>query len=228
MLNNADVRGSIAKFVDPVAKKLLDWGIAPDAITYLGALGVAVPALYFFPRGQFIPGVLIATVFVFSDLLDGTMARMSGRASKWGNFLDSTTDRVTDGAVFGGILIFYAARGDALGTAAAWVCLVGAFVISYAKARAESLGATANVGIAERAERLIIVFVAAFFSSFGIPWLLTGAMTILAILVLITVGQRFATIRSQLHLVRPPGTESTAAGSPETPETETDGESEQS
>ena len=61
----------------------------------------SIAALWFFPRGQFVPGVLVIVLFVFSDLLDGTMARLSGRAGPWGNYLDSTLDRVADGAVFG-------------------------------------------------------------------------------------------------------------------------------
>lgn len=205
MLNNADVRKGIAKFIDPVAKKLLDIGVTPDAITYVGTLGVSASALWFFPRGQFTIGVIVILLFVFSDLLDGTMARMSNRAGPWGNFLDSTLDRIADGAVFGGILIYFATQAEPLAVAATWVCLVGGFTISYAKARAESVGATANVGIAERAERLILVLAAAFIAGFGVPWILQGAVLLLAILVLITIGQRFAKVKSQLHPMRTSG-----------------------
>lgn len=200
MLNNAGVRGVMANVIEPVARGLLKIGVTPDAITYIGTIGASAAALWFFPRGEFVAGVLVMLFFIFSDLLDGTMARLSGTAGPWGNYLDSTLDRIADGAVFGGILIYFATRGEALGTAASWVVLVGAFTISYAKARAESVGATANVGIAERAERLIVVLAAAFLTGLlDQPYILMGAMVVLAILVVITIGQRFVTVKSQLR-----------------------------
>lgn len=205
MLNNQQARHAVAGVVDPVAKALLRIGLTPDAVTLIGALGTCAAALWFFPRGQFVAGVLVILLFVFSDLLDGTMARLSGRAGPWGNFLDSTTDRIADGAVFGGILIYFAVRGQTWETAAAWVCLVGGFTISYAKARAESVGAEANVGIAERAERLIVVLLAAFIQGLGVSWALPVAVAVLAVLTLVTVGQRFAHVRGQLVTApRPP------------------------
>lgn len=201
MLNNKEARSVVAKVIDPVAKRLVAMGVTPDAITYIGAAGTSAAALWFFPRGQFIVGVLVILLFVFSDLLDGTMARMRGTAGPWGNYLDSTLDRIADGAVFGSILIYFATRGEGLATASAWVCLVGGFTISYAKARAESVGAEANVGIAERAERLIVVLAAAFIQGLGVTWALPAALTVLAVLTVVTVGQRFAHVRKQL--VRP-------------------------
>ena len=94
MLNNKEARGVVSRVVDPVAKALLSIGLTPDAITYIGAAGVSLTALWFFPRGQFVIGVLVILLFVFSDLLDGTMARLSGRAGPWGNYLDSTLDPI--------------------------------------------------------------------------------------------------------------------------------------
>jgi len=207
MLNNPNARHGVAKYVDPVARGLIRIGVTPDMVTYAGTIGVAATALWFFPRGEFVVGTLVILLFVFSDLLDGTMARMLGTASPWGNFLDSTLDRLADGAIFGGILIFFATRGYAVGTAAMWVVTVGAFVISYAKARAESLGADAKGGIAERAERQIWILALAFVQGIvfivqspdGYPWVLTVAAVILAILVIITIGQRFNKIKGQLH-----------------------------
>ena len=131
-------------------------GATPDLVTVIGTVGVCVGALFFFPRGQFVWGVLFTTVFVFADTLDGTMARLSGRTSSWGAFLDSTLDRFGDAAVFGGLVLYYTRQSD--GAATAWAalgCLVFGFVTSYARARAEGLGLRgANVGIAERADRL--------------------------------------------------------------------------
>lgn len=208
MLNNQRARSVAAKAIDPVAGRLVKWGVTPDAVTYIGAAGTSAAALWFFPRGQFVAGVVVIMLFVFSDLLDGTMARMRGTAGPWGNYLDSTLDRIADGAVFGSLLIYFAVQGDkvpggALATAAAWVCLVGGFTISYAKARAESVGATANVGIAERAERLIVALLAALLQGLGVQWALPVALSLLAVLAIITVGQRFAHVRKQL-VIHPP------------------------
>ena len=188
----------MARFIEPPARGLLKIGVTPDMVTFVGAAGSSAAALWFFPRGDFLWGVIVILLFVFSDLLDGTMARIRGTAGPWGNYLDSTLDRVTDGAIFGGLLIYFASRGDSLTTAAAWVCLVGAFTISYAKARAESVGAEANVGIAERAERLIVALLAALLQGLGLEWALPVALPVLALLIVITVGQRFAHVRKQL------------------------------
>jgi CDP-diacylglycerol---glycerol-3-phosphate 3-phosphatidyltransferase len=130
--------------------------------------------------------------------LDGTMARLSGRAGPWGNFLDATLDRVADGCVFGALVLWAATTGNAWTIAAALTCLVGGQVISYAKARAEAVGATANVGIAERAERLIVVLLAALLAGLGVPYVLPVALGALAILSVITVIQRIIVVRRQL------------------------------
>lgn len=217
MLNNQQARSMVAGVVEPVARRLLALGISPDAVTYVGTAATSIAALWFFPRGQFIPGVVIIAIFAFSDLLDGTMARLSGRAGPWGNYLDSTLDRVADGAVFGAVLIYFATHGETWPTAAAWVCLVGGFTISYAKARAESVGATANVGIAERAERLIVILLAAFVTGLGVTWMLPVATAVLALLTLITIAQRFTHVRQQLARrapYPPTETEDTTHGQP--------------
>ena len=200
VLNNQEVRGVVAKVIDPLARGLLKLGVTPDMVSFVGAAGTSVAALWFFPRGEFVAGVLVILLFVFSDLLDGTMARMRGTAGPWGNYLDSTLDRVADGAIFGGLLIYFTARGESLTAAATWVCLVGGLTVSYAKARAESVGAEANVGIAERAERLIVALLAAFLTGLGLDWALPVALPVLAILVIITVGQRFAHVHKQLAI----------------------------
>ncbi len=205
VLNNQEVRGVVAKVIDPLARGLLKLGVTPDVVSFVGAAGTSAAALWFFPRGEFVAGELVILLFVFSDLLDGTMARMRGTAGPWGNYLDSTLDRVADGAIFGGLLIYFTARGDSLTASATWVCLVGGLTISYAKARAESVGAEANVGIAERAERLIVALLAAFLTGLGLDWALPVALPILALLVIITVGQRFAHVHKQLAIPKARG-----------------------
>ncbi len=199
MLNNAGARGLVAPVIQPVARGLLRAGVTPDMVTYVGTTLTVLAALVFFPRGEFLVGVGLIVLVVLSDLLDGTMARMSGRQGPWGAWLDSTLDRVGDGAIFGGFLIWAAWNHHGWVVASAWVCLVGGAVISYAKARAESVGAHADVGIAERAERLIIGLVAALLQGLGLDWALPAGLAVLAVLTVITVGQRARVVHVQLR-----------------------------
>jgi CDP-diacylglycerol---glycerol-3-phosphate 3-phosphatidyltransferase len=147
MLNR--FRASWTKLLTPIAKFLIRMGVSPDAVTLAGTAGVVGGALVFFPRGELLVGVLVITAFVFSDMLDGTMARMSGTSSKWGAFLDSTLDRLGDAAIFGGLVLYFAGHEDNDPLAAlALYCLVMGSVTSYARARAESLGLVAWGGLA--------------------------------------------------------------------------------
>lgn len=144
----------------PVINLFLRWGISPNTVTLVGTIGVVAGALIFFPQGHLLAGVLVITAFVFSDLIDGAMARRSGTVSKFGAFYDSTLDRIGDAAVFGGLAMYYVGPGDNRWFAAlAIYCLSMGSVTSYARARAESLGWTAKVGIAERADRLVSILV---------------------------------------------------------------------
>ncbi|GAB3049761.1 CDP-alcohol phosphatidyltransferase family protein [Intrasporangium mesophilum] len=198
MLNRL-LRASIEKIFGPVANLFLKLGISPDIVTIVGTLGVCVGALAFFPRGEIWVGVLVITAFVFSDNIDGVMARKLGRSSKWGAYLDSTLDRVGDAAIFGGLVLYYAGPGANFWMAGlALACLILGSVVSYAKARAEGLGFTANVGIAERADRLVAVLVAAFFADLFNSTLLLGVVLgALAIASFVTVLQRILTVRRQ-------------------------------
>lgn len=191
-------RAPISKFlVRPVAW-LARTSVTPDVVTVVGGLGSVACALVFFPRGVFFVGTLAVTVFVLLDLLDGQLARARGSSSVWGAFLDSTLDRVADGAVFAGIALWYAGRGDSLVLAGVAIfCLVSGSVTSYIKARAESLGLTCNVGLAERAERLIVILAATAISGLGVPILLPAALWVLAGLTAITVYQRLAEVHRQ-------------------------------
>ncbi|MGW5237926.1 phosphatidylinositol phosphate synthase [Monashia sp. NPDC004114] len=198
MLNRL-LRASIEKIFGPVANLFLKLGISPDIVTIVGTLGVCVGALAFFPRGEIWVGVLVITAFVFSDNIDGVMARKLGRSSKWGAYLDSTLDRVGDAAIFGGLVLYYAGPGANFWMAGlALACLILGSVVSYAKARAEGLGFTANVGIAERADRLVAVLVAAFFADLFNSTLLLGVVLgALAVASFVTVLQRILTVRRQ-------------------------------
>lgn len=202
MLNRL-LRSGVTRLLTPIARALLAMGIGPDVVTVIGTLGVMFGALAFFPRGALLTGTLVITAFVFWDNLDGTMARISGRSSRWGAFLDSTLDRLGDGAIFAGLVMFYAPLGDQ--DLAAWfalVCLVTALLTSYTRSRAEALGMTGQVGIIERAERLVVVLVAAGFSGlFGWPHIvMTVVLGILAALSVVTVLQRIGTVYRQSHV----------------------------
>jgi CDP-diacylglycerol--glycerol-3-phosphate 3-phosphatidyltransferase/CDP-diacylglycerol--inositol 3-phosphatidyltransferase len=187
------------KVFSPVARLFLRLGISPDAVTVVGTLGVCAGALIFFPRGQMLVGVLVITAFVFSDLIDGHMARLSGSPSKWGAFLDSTLDRFGDAAIFAGLAMYYVGPGDSEPlTALALYCLVMGSVTSYARARAEALGMQAKGGIAERADRLVAILAMTGLSDiFNLPVLIPITLGALAVASTITVVQRMLTVRSQ-------------------------------
>jgi CDP-diacylglycerol--glycerol-3-phosphate 3-phosphatidyltransferase/CDP-diacylglycerol--inositol 3-phosphatidyltransferase len=192
--------------LSPVANGLLRLGVSPDAVTLVGTVGVCAGSLGFFPRGELFVGVVVVTLFVFSDLIDGYMARASGASSKWGAWLDSTLDRIGDGAVFGGLVLWLAWGGDdpVLAAVALW-CLVMGSVTSYARARAESLGMQANVGIAERADRLVAVLLMTGLSDlFDQPWMLTVTLWALAAASTVTVVQRAVIVRRQALAIDPP------------------------
>jgi CDP-diacylglycerol--glycerol-3-phosphate 3-phosphatidyltransferase len=187
------------RLLTPLARLFLKLGISPDVVTIVGTFGVCFSALVLYPRHEFFWGSLVCAVFALSDSLDGVMARLSGRSTKWGAYLDSTLDRVADSAILGGLVLWYSGDGRTPYLAAlALACLILGSVVSYAKARAEGLGMTANVGIAERAERVVVVLVATGLVGLGLPEaLLTVVLSLLALASLITVIQRMLEVRRQ-------------------------------
>src|SRR3954471_22004844 len=192
-------RPQINKVTEPVARRLAAWGVTPDALTIIGTFGVAGGALGFYPRGEFWVGTLVITAFVFSDMLDGAVARVAGTTGPWGAFLDSTLDRIGDGAVFGALALWYAGDGNNMTLCAVAIYdLVAGAVTSYAKARAESLGMSCNVGIAERSERLIAILVLTGFSGlFHVPELREAALWGLAAATKVTGVQRVIEVHRQ-------------------------------
>ena len=196
---NKFARALFARIFAPIAHLLMRLGVSPDAVTIVGTLGVGVGALGFFPRGELFWGVMVVTAFVFSDIVDGIMARELGRASKWGAFLDSSLDRVGDAAVFAGLVMYYAGRRDDPVTAwLAMACLVLGSLVSYVRARAEGLGLQANVGIAERSDRLVATLLVTGFVGIGLPDVfLTVELAILAVLSVVTIIQRVILVRRQ-------------------------------
>lgn len=191
-------RSFFAKVFTPLARFLLRRGIGPDAVTITGTVGVCAGALIFYPTGHLLIGSLVVFAFVFSDTVDGLMARIQGQSSKWGAFLDSTLDRFGDAAIFGGLVLYFMGPGDSeLWAGIALLDLVMGALTSYARAKAESLGMTAKGGIAERADRLVSILVAAGFSGMGLPLILPIVLAALAVASSITVVQRILIVRRQ-------------------------------
>lgn len=202
---NKYARAFFTRVFTPLAALLLRLGVSPDAVTLIGTGGVVAGALVFYPQGVFFWGTVAITVFVFSDMLDGNMARQSGKSSRWGAFLDSTLDRVADAAIFGGLALWYAGRGDSvILCAVAIFCLASGQVVSYTKARGESIGLPVNVnGLVERSERLVLTLLCtglAGFEVFGVPYieaLLPIALWVVAIGSCVTLGQRVVTVHRE-------------------------------
>ncbi|MEU4574968.1 phosphatidylinositol phosphate synthase [Nonomuraea sp. ATR24] len=192
------LRPAMTRILTPLGRALVRRGIGPDAVTAIGTLGTVVSALLFFPLGLLTAGALVITVFVLFDLLDGVVARLGGGGgSTWGAFLDSTLDRVADAAIFAGLILYFISTGDALMAAVTLFCLVAGALVSYAKARAEGLGLTCDVGLAERPERLVVALVATCFSGLGVPYVLEAGMWLLAAASAVTVVQRVVHVYRQ-------------------------------
>lgn len=193
-------RAAFARLTTPTAKACLRLGLTPDVVTILGTVVAVAGALIFFPIGKLFIGTLVVWFFVLFDMLDGAMAREQGGGTRFGAVLDATCDRVSDGAVFCGLLWWIAfGLHDKLLAAATLICLVTSQVISYIKARAEASGLRGDGGIIERPERLIIVLVGAGISDFPFvawPPALPVAMWLLAAASLVTCAQRLRTVRT--------------------------------
>ncbi len=208
-------RAAYAKLSAPLARGALRVGLTPDSVTIIGTAGSVLAALILFPAGHLFAGWLVIWFFVLADMLDGAMARERGGGTRFGAVLDAACDRISDGAIFCGLL-WWAAFGlrSASLMVATLICLVTSQVISYVKARAEASGLEGGGGLIERPERLIIVLLGAGLSDlpfFPIPVALPVAMWVLAVASLVTVGQRVHTVRSS-----PGATEVIARPGPQT------------
>lgn len=175
----------------PIASGLLRVGVTPDVVTWTGTLLTIAVAVTLLPLGWLWQGALILGVLVMTDSIDGQMARTMGRSSRWGAFLDSTLDRLADGAIFVGIALYYAGRGDSvLWCGIALGALVTGQVTSYAKARGEAVGVSVHGGIATRADRLAISLLGCLVTGLGVAWALPVALSYLLVAGAFTVGQR--------------------------------------
>ena len=193
------LKPAVTRLITPVAAFALRIGITPNAVTWAGAVGVIASALFFYPRGDFFLGTAVIAFFALSDLFDGTMARISkAGASKWGSFLDSTIDRVTDSAILLGVSIYLINDDDQLSFVVI-ATLVTGMLVPYIRAKAESFGVECSGGIAERTERLIMAMSAIALDGLGVPYVLAGGMWLLAVLGAVTVVQRMLIVRRAFH-----------------------------
>ncbi len=200
-------RAAFARVTTPTARACLRLGLTPDIVTVIGTTGSVAGSLTLFPMGKLVAGACVVWFFVLFDMLDGAMARERGGGTRFGAVLDATCDRVSDGAVFSG-LVWWTAFGmhDKPLVAATLICLVTSQVISYIKARAEASGLRGDGGIIERPERLIIVLVGAGVSDFPFvawPPALPVAMWVLAVASVITCVQRLHTVRTSPGATEP-------------------------
>jgi CDP-diacylglycerol---glycerol-3-phosphate 3-phosphatidyltransferase len=190
------LRPLLARLLNPVAGALARTPITANALTIIGTVGVAAGALTLFPTGHLFAGTMVCWFFVMADMLDGALARVKGTTGVFGAFLDSTLDRVADAAVFSGLAAWFVLGGHSrLMAGVALFCLVAGALVSYAKARAEGLGLRADVGLAERTERLLIALVAAGLAGLGVPYVLSAGLWILAAASAFTFGQRVFAVR---------------------------------
>ncbi len=188
-------KAPVTALITPSCRFLLRIGITANWLTFIGAIGSSISALYFFSRGDFFLGTILVSLFALSDLFDGTMARLSEQGTtKWGALIDSTLDRATDAAIYAGV-ISYAISSDNTNLALlALLALITGALIPYIRAKAESLGIACSVGIAERAERLIIILTATGLYGLGVNIALVGGLLLINIVGLITIVQRLLVV----------------------------------
>ena len=169
-------------------------GVTANAVTVVGTIGTCVASLSLIARGHLFAGSITCTAFVLTDLIDGTLARLSeSGGSAWGAVLDSTMDRIADAAILGSLILWLERSHDRL-IPVVLIALIAGQLVSYIKARAESLEIECNGGVAERTERLIIVFVAIGFAGLGVGYILSVGFWLLALISIFTVGQRISIV----------------------------------
>ena len=188
-------KAPVTALITPSCRFLLRIGITANWLTFIGAIGSSISALYFFSKGDFFLGTLLVSLFALSDLFDGTMARLSEQGTtKWGALIDSTLDRATDAAIYAGVISYAISIHNRNLALLALLALITGALIPYIRAKAESLGIECSVGIAERAERLIIILTATGLYGLGVNIALAGGLLLINIVGLITVVQRLLVV----------------------------------
>jgi len=183
-------RAPVTRVITPLCRGLLKLGLTANAMSVIGACGAIASAIWLFGTGHYFAGTLLTLFFILFDLLDGTMARLTQTGgSTWGALLDSTLDRMSDAAVLCAIAYNLHSHSDRL-LPVLFVAIVASNLVSYVKARSESLGIPCNGGFAERTERIIILLVGTGLSGLGVKYALSVSFWVLAIASLYTVAQR--------------------------------------
>jgi len=190
--NLAELRANLAlRITNPVIGILSKSGIKPDALTFTG-LAINIGAAYVIATGHFpLGGILILVAGLF-DLLDGALARFAKKTTKFGAILDSTVDRISEAAIFCGFLVWY--MTGRLEILLIFAVLIGSFLVSYIRARAEGLGLECKVGLFTRAERVIVLAVGLIVNQF-VSSAVMIALWVLLVFVYITVVQRLVYLR---------------------------------
>ncbi|MDP9074161.1 MAG: CDP-alcohol phosphatidyltransferase family protein, partial [Actinomycetota bacterium] len=184
-------RASVDKGVKPIGTALNRTRLSPDHLTALG-LVMAVPAAFAIGTGRLFLGLVLLTASAVPDLLDGALAKASGTASKRGAFFDSVADRVTDALILGGLGWYLQTQRHGHAAMLPFAILAASSLISYERAKAESLGSSAKGGLMERAERIVLLCIGLFAPVILVPllWTMLG-------LTLVTAGQRFLKVWRQ-------------------------------
>lgn len=183
------LRKIFQKSLEAIASLLLKTGLTPNAITIIGCLGTLIAAVLI-ARGHLTWGGLVALFWVVFDAFDGTMARMSGKVSQFGAFLDSSLDRYAELFLLGGLLVYFMANDQTIAALLTFTAAGGSLMVSYTRARAQSLGYEAKIGFLSRVERFIVLIPSLLFH---IPLV---AVAILAVFTNLTAVQRM------LHVYR--------------------------
>ncbi len=142
--------------LEPIAGFFNHLGLMPNTMTYMGLVGNIIGA-YFIARGQITIGGIIILLMGPIDALDGTMARLRGMSSEFGAFVDLVTDRYSELVIFGGLLLYFLARQEWLGSVLVYLAASGSVLVSYTRARAQSLGMDTKVGLFTRVERFLVL-----------------------------------------------------------------------
>ena len=187
------LRKRFKHILDPIGAYLNRLGLMPNTMTIIGLVGNTIGA-YFLWQGQMLVGGLIILAMGPVDALDGTMARLRGEPSDFGAFVDSVTDRYSELVIFLGLLLYYNQQGDWVNTLGVYLAAAGSVLVSYIRARAQSLGYEAKVGILTRAERYAVLAPTLIFN---IPWV---GVWIIAVLANITAMQRIMHVRRLAHV----------------------------
>lgn len=190
-MNLIDIRRNLAyRITNPIVGILSKSGITPNALTLIN-LALNIVAAYVIATGHFLLGGVLVLVSGLFDLLDGALARFTKQTTKFGAILDSTVDRISEAAILCGLLILYLARGGRLEIVLIFAVLIGSFLVSYVRARAEGLGWQCQVGLFTRAERVIVLAIGLLINQIFI------ALCVVVVFVFITVVQRLVYLWKQ-------------------------------